>query len=240
MVPLAAATVFPANSGCAALTSAIRLSVSVIRVFASASRPEGLADERGLVLPRGLPVAARLGDGRRDLGQLRVLVRGEAGLHREDHVGLERRDLLQRQRLARLGQQHRLGVAELLLHPRHDSAAVLTELRLHVAHAHRRHAEGDRGLGAAPAEGDHALRPGLDLGGAERRGDRHGEARVVLCVLVVRRTRAARRSAHEQGGCGGDGHDRSGDAGYPEHGVSFFTRCLCHWTQPLPRLAKLL
>ena len=28
MVPLAAATVFPANSGCAALTSAIRLSVS--------------------------------------------------------------------------------------------------------------------------------------------------------------------------------------------------------------------
>ena len=79
-----------------ATASSICLLVSAASLRGRGGAAEGLADDLDAVLPRGAPGGARVGHGRRDLGELVVVLLGDARVDAEDEVGLGRRDLLDR------------------------------------------------------------------------------------------------------------------------------------------------
>ncbi len=123
---------------------------------------EGLADRLRQLLPGDAEVVVllRLGDDGRELGQLLVLLLGQAAVERKNQVRLERRDLLHLRAGAGVLQDDGcLAPAQLVLGPRADRALVSAQP---LGGADRDLAERQHRVLVGEADGDDPLRFGLD------------------------------------------------------------------------------
>ena len=179
MVSAAKTKEAPSSCGWAAAASAIASSVPCCTSVGEPAASEGLAGHGQRVLPGRRPGVAGVGDHGGELGELRVLRLGDAGVGGQDEVGLERGDLLDGRAVgvAVAGGLLAVEVGQCVVEPGGRLLGVAAPGDGDGPHGH--HAQGEGVVLVGPAERDDPGRLGLDRGLAEGVLDGDGEGPAV-------------------------------------------------------------